>query len=117
MGQVLRVGIGPVAGRDRGNEGFRPSERSIDADVVGGRHRREDPVVIGGLDDLGAVGLPVDLGDGGVLRLRGEINAKRDQGSLWMSSTQWTCSGFGSTSGRSRLTTTGSCPERTRTHD
>ena len=30
------------------------------------------------------------------------------QGSRWMSSTQWTCSGFGSTAGRSRLTTTGS---------
>jgi hypothetical protein len=30
------------------------------------------------------------------------------QGSRWMSSTQWTCSGLGSTAGRSRLTTTGS---------
>jgi hypothetical protein len=30
------------------------------------------------------------------------------QGSLWMSSTQWTCSGLGSTTGRSRLTTTAS---------
>jgi pimeloyl-ACP methyl ester carboxylesterase len=29
-------------------------------------------------------------------------------GSRWMSSTQWTCSGLGSTAGRSRLTTTGS---------
>ena len=30
------------------------------------------------------------------------------QGSRWMSSTQWTCSGLGSTAGRSRLTTTAS---------
>ena len=34
-----------------------------------------------------------------------------------MSSTQRTRSGSASTSGRSRFTTTGSCPERTRTHD
>jgi hypothetical protein len=34
--------------------------------------------------------------------------AARAQGSRWISSTQRTCSGLGSTSGRSRLTTTGS---------
>ena len=35
----------------------------------------------------------------------------------WRSSTQCTCSGLGSTLGRSRLTTTGSWPLRTSTHD
>jgi probable HAF family extracellular repeat protein len=35
----------------------------------------------------------------------------------WMSSTHSTRCGFGSTSGRSRLTTTASCPDRTTTHD
>ena len=34
-----------------------------------------------------------------------------------MSSTQWMSSGFGSTAGMSRFTTTGSWPLRTTTHD
>jgi hypothetical protein len=39
------------------------------------------------------------------------------RGPGWMLSTQCTCSGLGSTFGRSRLTTTGSCPLRQSTHD
>src|SRR5690242_3077950 len=106
VGQLLGRHVGPVAARDRVDERVRPAERRVYPDVVGGCHCREDLLVVGRLDDLGVKRIPVDRGDRGVLRLRREVDAECDQGSLWMSSTQWTCSGFGSTSGRSRFTTT-----------
>ena len=58
---------------------------------AGGRHKRVSNAVADG-----------------ALPSASPIRSCRTQGSLWMSSTQWTSSGFGSTAGMSRFTTTGS---------
>lgn len=68
-----------------------------------------------GINDINRLALPRRArGAGGcVQHSRGGFPA----GAGWMLSTQWTSSGLGSTFGRSRFTTTGSCPLRHSTHD